>query len=105
MIKENKIHFDSDVNNPYAEAINIVNNIKIHNGAISMLHNRDKNYYRNQYLTVLNERIINNKTLDKVGQILNVSGNRIYQLECKLKRILYKKMKGLYYDKRNTQII
>ena len=90
------IRFDSEINNPVQEAINIVNNIKIHKSAISMLYNRDKNYFRNQYFTVLNERLINNKTLEEVGQMLNVTRTRIWQLECKLKRILNEKMKGIY---------
>lgn len=90
------IRFDSEINNPVQEAINIINNIKIHKSAISMLYNRDNNYFRNQYFTVLNERLINSKTLEEVGQMLGVTRTRIWQLECKLKRILSKQMKGTY---------
>ena len=96
MIKENKIHFDSEINNPVQEAVNIINNIKIHKSALSIVYNIDESYYRNQYLTVLKERFINNKTLEEVGQMLNVTRTRIWQLESKLKRILQKQMKGAY---------
>jgi len=84
------IRFDSEINNPVQEAINIINNINVNKGA--MFYDRDKNYYLNQYFTVLNERLINNKTLEEVGQMLGVTRTRIWQLECKLKRILIEKM-------------
>lgn len=90
------IYFDSEINNPVQEAIDIINNIKIHKCALSMVYNVDENYFRNQYLTVLNERLINGKTLDEVGRMLNRTRNRIWQLERKLKRILNEKMKGQY---------
>ena len=90
------IRFDSEINNPIQEAIDIINNIKIHKSAISVLCNRDKNYFRNQYLTVLKERFINNKTLEEVGQMLNVTRTRIWQIETRLKEILFEKMKGTY---------
>ena len=90
------IRFDSENNNPIQEAINVINNIKISNHALSMVYNIDESYYKKQYLTVLKERLINNKTLEEVGQMLNVTRTRIWQLEAKLKRILQKQMIGKY---------
>ena len=101
MIKENKIHFDSEINNPVQEAVNIIMNYK----EFVSSHLVDKEKFKKQSLIVLNERLINNKTLDEVGLMLNVTRERIRQIEIRLKEILIKKMKGLYYDKRNTQII
>ena len=94
MIKENKIHFDSDVNNPYTDAINIIMNYK----EFVSPHLVDKEKFKKQSLIVLNERLINNKTLDEVGIMLNVTRERIRQIEIRLKEILQKQMKGLYYD-------
>ena len=90
------IRFDSEINNPVQEAIDIINNIEISPAAIKNVYQADENYFRNRYFTILNERLINNKTLVEVGQMLGISRNRIWQLEAKLKRILNKKMKGKY---------
>jgi len=90
------IRFDSEINNPIQEAIDIINNIKISSAAIKNVYKADENYFRNRYFTILKERLINNKSLVEVGQMLGISRNRIWQLECKLKRILSKQMKGTY---------
>jgi DNA-directed RNA polymerase sigma subunit (sigma70/sigma32) len=90
------IRFDSEINNPYTDAINIINNIKIRPQAIKMVQNADENYFRNQYLTVLKERLINGKTLEEVGQMLSVTRTRIWQIEIRLKEILTEKMKSKY---------
>jgi len=92
----NMIRFDSEIDNPVQEAIDIINNIKISSAAIKNVYKADENYFRNRYFTILKERLINNKTLEEVGQMLNVTRTRIWQLECKLKRILSKQMKGTY---------
>ena len=87
------IRFDSDINNPIQEAIDIINNIKY----VKNFHQAD--YFKYQCKVVLQERIINNKTLDEVGLMLNVTRERIRQIEIRLKEILITKMKGQYDQK------
>ena len=86
------IRFDSEINSPYTEAVNVITNYKpyIHPERF------DVEYSKKQLCTVLNERLINGKTLDEVGLMLNVTKERIRQLEAKLLRILNQKMKGTY---------
>ena len=92
------IKFDSDINNPVIDALDIINNIEISPAAIKNVLNSDENYFKNRYIIILKERLINNKTLLELSHMLGVSKNRVRQLEHKLKRILQKQMKGLYYD-------
>jgi hypothetical protein len=82
--------FDSSIQSPIKDAINIITNYKpyIHPERF------DVEYAKKQLFTVLNERLINDKTLDEVGLMLNVTGERIRQIEAKLLRILNQKMKG-----------
>ena len=55
---------------------------------------KDVNYYRNQMLVVLNERIIKSKTLKQVAHMLNLKhSERVRQIEARVKHILYKGLK------------
>ena len=87
------IRFDSEINNPVQEAVDIIINYKQLNVSAKKY---DFEKFRKQMITVLNERLINNKTLREIGQILGVGQERVRQIESKLLRILSKKMKGLY---------
>ena len=86
------IRFDSEINNPYTEAVDIICNYKQFINPIKY----DVEKFKKQMITVLNERLINNKTLTEIGQILGVRQERVRQIEAKLLRILNQKMKGKY---------
>lgn len=95
------MNFNSDIQSPIAEATDIVMNIPISPLALRInKHKRyfhkkkDENYYKNQMLIVLSERIIKGNTYKHCADILNVFPERVRQLEAKLKRILSNKMKG-----------
>ena len=62
--------------------------------ALSLDENDNLRKYRNQFLVVLQERLINQKTLKQCAEILNKSQERTRQIEAKLIRILRTKMKG-----------
>ena len=87
------IRFDSEINNPVQEAVDIIMNYKQLNVSAKKY---DFEKFKKQMITVLNERLINNKTLREIGQILGVRHERVRQIECRLKEILMKKMKGTY---------
>ena len=87
------IRFDSEVNNPIQDAIDIINNITY----VKNFHQAD--YFKHQCKVVLLERLINKKTLDEVGLMLNVTRERIRQIEIRLKEILITKMKVQYDQK------
>jgi hypothetical protein len=55
---------------------------------------KTKEYYLNQYLVVLTERLIKGLPRSHIAKLLNKSITRIMQIEYKLKHILSKKMKG-----------
>lgn len=86
------IRFDSEINNPYTEAVDIICNYKQYINPVKY----DVEKFKRQMITVLNERLINNKTLREISQILGVRQERVRQIEFKLKRILNEKMKGTY---------
>ncbi len=86
------MNFDSSINSPIAEATDIVMNIP----CVSQQYKngKDDNYFKNQYLVVLSERLIKGMTRMHCAKLLNLkSSQRIVQIEAKLKRILSKKMK------------
>ena len=87
------IRFDSQINNPYSEAIDIISSFKQYISPVTY----DVEYMKKQMITVLNERLINNKTLREVANILNLkSTERVRQIEGKVLRILNEKMRGKY---------
>ncbi len=87
------MNFNSDIQSPISEAIDIVMNIPIKHHQLK--NGKDDNYFKNQYLVVLSERIIKGMTRMYCAKLLNLkSSQRIVQIEYKLKRILSKKMKG-----------
>ena len=86
------IRFDSEINNPYTEAVHVITNYKQFINPV----NYDVEKFKKQMITVLNERLINEKTLKEIGQMLGVRQERVRQIEAKLLRILNQKMKGRY---------
>jgi DNA-directed RNA polymerase specialized sigma subunit len=94
------IRFDSEINNPYTDAINIITKYRQFVNPV----NYDVEKFKKQMITVLNERIINNKTLKETGQMLNVGQERVRQIEAKLIRILQNKMKGIY-DRHKRELL
>jgi len=86
------IRFDSEINNPYTEAVDVITNYKQFINPV----NYDVEKFKKQMITVLNERLINEKTLKEIGQMLGVRQERVRQIEAKLLRILNQKMKGTY---------
>ena len=88
------LFFDSAETNPILDAENIIINYKVSNHALRKL--KDVDYYRGQMLVVLRERLINDTTYKKVGEMLNVWPERIRQIEAKIIAILKKYMKGIY---------
>ena len=88
------LFFDSAETNPILDAENIIINYKVSNHALRKL--KDVDYYRGQMLVVLRERLINDTTYKKVGEMLNVWPERIRQIEAKIIAILKKHMKGIY---------
>jgi len=87
------MNFDSDIKSPINDALDILINLNPKN--VSTFRDPFKlKKYRNQFLVVLQERLINDKTLKQCGELLNVGQERIRQIEAKLIRILRTKMKG-----------
>ena len=87
------MNFDSDIQSPISEAIDIVMNYKISPHALRQI--KDVDYYRKQMLVVLSERILKSKTYKEVANMLNLKqAERIRQIEARVVRILYNKMKG-----------
>ena len=73
------LFFDSAETNPILDAENIIINYKVSNHALRKL--KDVDYYRGQMLVVLRERLINDTTYKKVGEMLNVWPERIRQIK------------------------
>ena len=87
------LFFDSAETNPILDAENIIINYKVSNHALRKL--KDVDYYRGQMLVVLRERILKSKTYKEVANMLNLKhAERIRQIEARVVRILYNKMKG-----------
>ena len=87
------MNFDSNLKSPISEATNILVNYKISLHALKNI--KDVDYYRNQMLVVLSERIIKSKTLKEVANMLNLKhSERIRQIEARVKHILTNKMQG-----------
>jgi hypothetical protein len=87
------MNFDSSLKSPNTEATDIVMNIPITHHQLK--NGKDENYFKNQYLVVLSERIIKGMTRMYCAKLLNLKcSQRIVQIEYKLKRILSNKMKG-----------
>ena len=86
------MNFDSDIQSPISEATDIVMNYKISKHALRQI--KDVDYYRKQMLVVLSERILKSKTYKEVANMLEKQPERIRQIEARVKRILYNKMKG-----------
>lgn len=105
LIAQNKkIHFDSDVQNPLKEAVDIIMNLDI-----SKMHQpkngNNNDYFRNQYLVVLSERLIKGMTRGYCAKLLKLkSDTRIMQIEEKLKRILSTKMRGYQIWKKEISL-
>ena len=91
------MNFDSDIQSPISEAIDILMNYKISPHALrqTLRQIKDVDYYRKQMLVVLSERILKSKTYKEVANMLNLKqAERIRQIEARVVRILYNKMKG-----------
>ena len=87
------MNFDSSIKSPINEALDIL--INLNPKHFATLNDPIKlQKYRNQFLVVLQERLINQKTLKQCAEILNKSQERTRQIEAKLIRILRTKMKG-----------
>tara|TARA_B100000965_G_scaffold29136_1_gene21594 strand:+ start:183 stop:452 length:270 start_codon:yes stop_codon:yes gene_type:complete len=84
------MNFDSNIKSPITEATDIIMNIPF----IQPKQHKTKEYYLNQYLVVLTERLIKGLPRSHIAKLLNKSITRIMQIEYKLKHILSKKMKG-----------
>jgi|TARA_B110000211_G_scaffold216890_1_gene260287 hypothetical protein len=84
--------FDSSIQSPIKDAINIIQNHKISPHATRI---KDIDFYKARMLIVLKEKICGNKTLKEVASILNLkTAERVRQLEHQVLRILNRKMKG-----------
>ena len=87
------MNFDSSIKSPINDALDIL--INLNPKHFATLNDPIKlQKYRNQFLVVLQERLINQKTLKQCAEILNKSQERPRQIEAKLIRILRTKMKG-----------
>ena len=87
------MNFDSSIKSPINDALDIL--INLNPKHFATLNDPIKlQKYRNQFLVVLQERLINQKTLKQCAEILNKSQERTRQIEAKLIRILRTKMKG-----------
>jgi len=85
------IYFDSEINNPISVARDIIKECKI-----SLYTNKEPSSYRNQLMTVFEERVIKNKTLKQVANLLNLkSSERVRQIEFRLLRILKHHMRDI----------
>ena len=84
------MNFDSSIKSPIAEATDIIMNLPF----IQPRQNKSKEYFLNQYLVVLTERLIKHMPRSHCAKLLNKSTTRIEQIEGKLKRILSQKLKG-----------
>ena len=97
------IKFDSDINNPVIDAINIISKEQYKPSYMTYLtkfQNKKEALakLRHRYFIILFERFIKGNTLKNCGQILDISTENVRRIEAKLKRILSKQMKGRYYD-------
>ena len=100
--KNKKIHFDSDVQNPLQEAVDIIMNLDI---SKTPSYGTNNDYFRNQYLVVLSERLIKGMTRGYCAKLLKLkSDTRIMQIEEKLKRILSTKMRGYQIWKKEISL-
>ena len=87
------MNFDSSIKSPINDALDIL--INLNPKHFATLNDPIKlQKYRNQFLVVLQERLINQKTLKQCAEILNKSQESTRQIEAKLIRILRTKMKG-----------
>ena len=87
------MNFDSSIKSPINDALDIL--INLNPKHFATLNDPIKlQKYRNQFLVVLQERLINKKTLKQCAEILNKRQERPLQIEAKLIRILRTKMKG-----------
>lgn len=78
------IYFDSEINSPISVARDIIKDLKV-----SLYTNQEHSLYRNQLMIVFEERVIKNKTLNQVANLLNLkSKDRVRQLEIRLLKIL-----------------
>ena len=85
------MNFDSSIKSPINDALDIL--INLNPKHFATLNDPIKlQKYRNQFLVVLQERLINQKTLKQCAEILNKSQERTRQIEAKLIRILRTKM-------------
>jgi len=95
------IYFDSEINNPIQEAINIISKEQYKSSYMTYLtkfQNKKEvlNKLRHRYMIILTERFVKGNTLKKCGKILDISTENVRRIESKLKRILQKRMKGQY---------
>tara|TARA_B100001173_G_scaffold145012_1_gene125901 strand:- start:63 stop:344 length:282 start_codon:yes stop_codon:yes gene_type:complete len=79
------IHFDSDLQNPVQDAIDVILDLKFRT---TQTCKYPADYYRKNMITVLIERMINQKSVKEISKMLNLNSDTVRRYEYRVFHIL-----------------